>query len=69
MPNFRDWTPSEIITQMPEARNVIAKHFGPEGIKTGSSARLSELAKWRKVDLVSVVQELDATYKTKPFVR
>jgi hypothetical protein len=40
MPNFRNWTASEIVAQMPQARNVLAKHFGPEGITTASGASL-----------------------------
>ena len=45
MPNFREWTPSEIIAQMPEARSVLAKHFGREGISTASGFRLRDLAR------------------------
>lgn len=66
MPNFRDWTASEIITQVPQARNIIAKHFGPEGIKTSSGFRLSELARRKNVDLGPVIHELDAAAKGNP---
>lgn len=63
MPNFRDWTASEIVTQLPQARNVLAKHLGPDSISTGSGASLRELAKWKKVDLDLVLRDLDAISK------
>ncbi|MFZ5813747.1 MAG: hypothetical protein ACOY93_00410 [Bacillota bacterium] len=59
MPNFREWTASEIIAQMPQARNVLAKHFGPEGVTTGRGFRLRDLAQKREVDLSSVVRDLN----------
>lgn len=63
MPNFRDWTASEIVVQMPHARNLLAKHFGPEGISSGSGARLRDLAKWKGVDLDIVMRDLNAMAK------
>ncbi len=66
MPNFRDWTASEIITQVPQARNIIAKHFGPDGVKTASGARLVDLAKRKNVDIGLVVRDLDAAAKGNP---
>lgn len=59
MPNFRDWTASEIIAQMPQARNVLAKHFGPEGVSTGSGWRLRDLARKNEIDLSAVVRDLN----------
>ncbi|MFZ5823328.1 MAG: hypothetical protein ACOY94_03100 [Bacillota bacterium] len=59
MPNFREWTASEIIAQMPQARNVLAKHFGSEGIGTGSGFRLRDLARRKEIDLSSVVKDLN----------
>jgi iron-sulfur cluster repair protein YtfE (RIC family) len=67
VPNFRDWTASEIVVQMPQARNILAKHFGPEGIGSGSHARLRELAAWKGVDLESVMRELNAAAKSTGF--
>jgi iron-sulfur cluster repair protein YtfE (RIC family) len=63
VPNFRDWTASEIVAQMPQARNLLAKHFGPEGITTGSSAILRDLAKSKGVDLNNVVRDLNMMAK------
>lgn len=63
MPNFRDWTASEIVVQMPQARNVLAKHFGPDSIKAGAGARLRDLAKWKEVDLDAVMKDLNAMAK------
>jgi iron-sulfur cluster repair protein YtfE (RIC family) len=62
-PNFRDWTAAEIVVQMPQARNVLAKHFGPDGIKSASGARLQDLAKRKQVDLDSVMKDLQAVAK------
>ncbi len=59
MPNFRDWTASEIMVQMPQARNVLAKHFGPEGVRTGSGFSLRDLARKNEVDLSTVVRDLN----------
>lgn len=59
MPNFREWTASEIMVQMPQARNVLAKHFGPEGIGTGSGLQLRELARRKEIDLGTVVRDLN----------
>lgn len=59
MPNFRDLTASEIIAQMPQARNVLAKHFGPEGVSTGSGWRLRDLARKKEIDLSTVVRDLN----------
>lgn len=66
MPNFRDWTASEIITQVPAARNIIARHFGPDGTKSASGFRLSELARRKNVDLDPVIRDLDAAAKGNP---
>jgi iron-sulfur cluster repair protein YtfE (RIC family) len=63
MPNFRNWTASEIVAQMPQARNVLAKHFGPEGITTASGASLRDLAKRKGVDLSTVIADLNAMAK------
>lgn len=59
MPNFREWTPSEIIAQMPQARTVLTKHFGPEGVGSGSGFRLCDLANQREVDVNAVVRDLN----------
>jgi iron-sulfur cluster repair protein YtfE (RIC family) len=59
MPNFRDRTASEIIAQMPQARNILAKHFGPEVVTTGSGLRVRDLAQKRDVDLGTVVRDLN----------
>lgn len=64
MPNFRDWTASEIVTQMPQARNILAKHFGPDGVGNGRGARLIDLAKWKGVELDAVLRDLDAVAKS-----
>lgn len=64
MPNFRNWTASEIVVQMPQARNLLAKHFGPDGVGKGSGAKLSDLAKWKQVDLDSVVKDLNLMAKS-----
>ena len=64
MPNFRDWTASEIVVQLPAARNILAKHFGPEGIKSGSGYRLRDLAKRKGVDLEVVVGDLNSAAKS-----
>ncbi len=58
MPNFREFTPSEIIAQMPEARTVLAKHFGREGISTASGFRLRDLAREKDVELSEVIRDL-----------
>ncbi|MDB4895842.1 MAG: hypothetical protein JWN15_2104 [Firmicutes bacterium] len=63
MPNFRNWTASEIVAQMPQARNVLAKHFGPEGITTASGASLRDLAKRKGVELSTVIADLNAMAK------
>lgn len=63
MPNFREMTAAEIVVQMPQARNLLAKHFGPDGISTGSTAQLKELARWKKVDLDAVNRDLNAMAK------
>lgn len=63
LPNFREWTASEIVVQMPEARNILAKHFGPDGIGKGSGARIRDLAKWKGVSLDSVISDLQAMAK------
>jgi hypothetical protein len=63
MPNFRNWTASEIVAQMPQARNVLAKHFGPEGITTASGASLRDLAKRKGIDLSVVMADLNAMAK------
>jgi len=63
MPNFGEWTASEIVTQMPQARNLLAKHFGKEGLTTASGFQLKDLAKHRQVDLGSVVRDLNAMAK------
>jgi hypothetical protein len=63
MPNYRDWTASEIVLQMPGARNILEKHFGPDGIGKGSGARLRELAKWKSVDLDVVLREIELVAK------
>ncbi|BAD40542.1 hypothetical protein STH1557 [Symbiobacterium thermophilum IAM 14863] len=59
MPNFREWTPSEIMAQMPEARSVLAKHFGREGISTASGFRLRDLARQKDVELSDVIRDLN----------
>lgn len=64
MPNFRDWTASEIVVQMPQARNILAKHFGPDGIKSGSGYRIRDLAKRKGVDLDTVIGDLNAAAKS-----
>lgn len=64
MPNFREWTATEIVVQLPAARNILAKHFGPEGIKSASGFRLRELAKRKGVDLDVVMGELNAAAKS-----
>jgi hypothetical protein len=58
MPNFREWTASEIIAQMPQARTVLMKHFGPEGVHSGSGFRLQDLANRNEVDVKAVVRDL-----------
>lgn len=63
MPNFRDWTAGEIVVQMPEARNILAKHFGPDGVKAGSGARLRDIAKWKGVELEPVIKDLNMAAK------
>lgn len=63
MPNFREWTASEIVVQMPQARNLLAKHFGPEGVTTGSGFRLKDLAKRKGVDLDLILGDLNAMAK------
>jgi iron-sulfur cluster repair protein YtfE (RIC family) len=63
VPNFREWTAGEIVVQMPQARNLLAKHFGPEGITTGSGFRLKDLAKRKGVDLDPIVGDLNAMAK------
>lgn len=63
MPNFAEWTASEVIVQMPDARNVIAKHLGREAVSTGSGARLRELAKWKNADLGGLTRDLNALVK------
>jgi hypothetical protein len=68
VPNFRDWTASEIVVQMPQARNILAKHFGPEGIKSASGACLRELAAWKNVDLELVMRDLNAAAKSTGFL-
>lgn len=67
MPNFREWTASEIIATMPQARNVLAKHFGPEAIGTGSGFQIRELAKRRGVDIESLTRDLKAMAKGNPY--
>lgn len=62
--NFRDWTASEIMTQMPQARNVLAKHFGPEGITSSSGAQLRDLARRKGVDVNTVVRDLNDMAKS-----
>lgn len=64
MPNLRDWTASEIIAQMPQARNVLAKHFGPEGIGSGSGFRIRDLAQRKEIDLSTVVRDLNDMAKS-----
>ena len=64
MPNFRDWTATEIVVQMPQARNILAKHFGPDGIKSGSGFRLRDLARSKNVDLDVVMRELNDAAKS-----
>lgn len=64
MPNFRDWTAGEIVVQMPEARNLLAKHFGPDGIGAGSGASIRDLAKRKNVDLTVVINDLNAMAKS-----
>lgn len=64
MPNFRDWTAGEIVVQMPDARNLIAKHFGPEGVGAGSGASIRDLAKRKNVDLGLVISDLNAMAKS-----
>lgn len=59
MPNFRDWTAAEIIAQMPQARNLLAKYFGPEGVGPGSGWRLRDLARKQDVDLYAVMRDLN----------
>ncbi|MDF2631373.1 MAG: hypothetical protein K0R39_5204, partial [Symbiobacteriaceae bacterium] len=63
VPNFREWTAGEIVVQMPQARNLLAKHFGPEGITTGSGFMLKDLAKRKGVDLAPIVGDLNAMAK------
>jgi len=63
VPNFREWTASEIVVQMPQARNLLAKHFGAEGISTASGYRIKDLAKRKGVDLDLVVGDLNAMAK------
>lgn len=63
VPNFREWTAGEIVVQMPQARNLLAKHFGPEGIGTASGYRIKDLAKRKGVDLDLVVGDLNAMAK------
>ncbi|HEY3368506.1 MAG TPA: hypothetical protein VGK74_25910 [Symbiobacteriaceae bacterium] len=63
MANLRNWTASEIAVQMPGARAVFAKHFGPDGLRTGGGARLKDLAKWKGVDVDVVVADLNAMAK------
>jgi iron-sulfur cluster repair protein YtfE (RIC family) len=63
MPNFRELTAGEIVVQMPQARNLLAKHFGPDGITTGSGFRLKDLAKRKGVDLEPIVGDLNAMAK------
>ena len=63
MPNFRDWTASEIIAQMPQARTVLAKHFGKDGIGSASGFRLRDLAQHKEVDLSTVVRDLNDVAK------
>lgn len=58
MPNFREWTASEIMAQMPQARTVLAKHFGKEGIGTSAGSSLRDLAEQKEVDLSAVVRDL-----------
>jgi|GEM_PF-2469333 len=58
MPNFREFTPSEILAYMPQARAVLAKHFGPEGISTSSGFRLRDLAQQKDVELSTVIRDL-----------
>lgn len=64
MPNFQDWTASEIMCQMPQARNVLAKHFGPDSVGTASGAQLRDLAKRKGVDLTPVLSDLNAMSKS-----
>jgi len=58
VPNFREWTASEIIAQMPQARALLIKHFGPEGVQSGSGFRLLDLANRNEVDVNVVVRDL-----------
>lgn len=58
MPNLREFTPSEIMAQMPQARCVLAKHFGEEGIRTASGFRLRDLARHKGVELGTVIRDL-----------
>jgi len=58
MPNFREFTPSEILAQMPQARTVLAKHFGAEGLGTASGFRLRDLAQKKDVELSTVIRDL-----------
>lgn len=58
MPNFREFTPSEIVAQMPQARVVLTKHFGAEGIRTASGFRLRDLARQKDVELSTVIRDL-----------
>lgn len=63
MPNFRELTASEIMAQMPQARTVLTKHFGKEGISTASGSRLIDLAKQNDVDVSTVVRDLNDVAK------
>jgi hypothetical protein len=67
VPNFRDWTASEIVSQIPEARSILANYFGPDGIKQGDFAQLRDIARWKNVDLESVVRDLNAAAKGMTF--
>ncbi|MBP2017626.1 hypothetical protein J2Z79_001011 [Symbiobacterium terraclitae] len=64
MPNFREFTPSEILAQMPQARMVLAKHFGDEGIRTASGFRLRDLAQKKDVELSTVIRDLKDVAKS-----
>ena len=63
MPNFQDWTASEIMWQMPQARNVLTKHFGPDSVGTAKGAQLRDLAKRKGVDMSVVLSDLNAVSK------
>jgi hypothetical protein len=47
------------MAQMPEARSVLAKHFGREGISTAAGFRLRDLARQKNVELNAVIKDLN----------